>query len=269
MSALLSEISLVRLIVTGVSLLTPSCVRPRGSRWIFTPVSSLKPVMTSLSGVSWYLSKHWGFQAAFDIHLALVTVLDAFVGALATFDELIPVFLVADHFMAVFGDRIDGGCFHRVELLPNADFLVVANLAVHHFAANELGVQPNLLRDRIVRRELVQAAGDDFHFRVALLVLKAIEFVHHLRDLLLQLELHFMIVLTPAEHRLHWPYRGRFPTYALSNTFRLSERDIDAAQELALRRLGQFRIVHELVGLRAKSRSPVRDLFPEGVVASV
>ena len=86
---------------------------------------------------------------------------------------------------------------------------VVGQLAVHHLAANELGVLPDLLRDRIIRRELDQAAGDDFRFGVALLVAEPIEFVDQLGDLLLHLELHFAIAVDARRARLRFACRGR------------------------------------------------------------
>ena len=47
-----------------------------------------------------------------------------------------------------------------------------------------------------------QPAGDDFRFGVALLVAKPIEFVDHLGDLLLHLELHFAVAVDVGEHGL-------------------------------------------------------------------
>ena len=66
------------------------------------------------------VQQHRRLQAAFDFQLALGAALRAVLGALAVFDEVVPVFLVVDQLLAVAATGLTADVFDGVELLPDS-----------------------------------------------------------------------------------------------------------------------------------------------------
>ncbi len=228
---------------------------------MFTPVNSDNPEHHFAQRRILVFQQHGRFEAALDLQLALGAALDAIPRALAILDEILPVRLIEGQFVAVDGNGVHRGFLDGVELFPNAAFFVVGELAIHHRTTNELGVLPNLLRDRIIRRKFVQPAGDDFHFGVALLVAEPIEFLNHLSDLLLHLDFHFAIAVPLGQNGFVLLIQLDFGLMIVRVFFGLVERDFDAAQQLAACGFGQLRIVHQLLSFVQRGDRAFRILF--------
>ena len=147
-------------------------------------------------------------QAALDFELALGAAGLA-LAALAILDERVPALLIVDQRIGVAHVGVARG-FDVVELAPIAFFAGVGRLLIHHRAADELRVLPDLLGHRLVRRDLDQPAGDDFHLGVPLLVAEPVELVDQLGNLFLDLEFDFAVAVRLRRARPGFLRRARF-----------------------------------------------------------